>query len=198
MQKEMGAKKKYVVGKDFKGAIQQDVQGLAVGSNQSYGVEMTNLQESQELSLLVTEKLEKEDIFKLWVVKRFDSLDNYGLTPDTDLKGLLDRNAIQWLYVKEARNYYTYSGTFCYAKLTFASLNDQLADSGYSVANYVQMARAGEGYAWPRLSLLEESKVPENQRQDYVENPNLILNAKRPPARLFQQLRDLRSYTFVL
>jgi len=63
------------------------------------------------------------------------------------LKGVLDRNAVQWLYLKEARNYYTYSGAFCYAKLTFSSLNDSLSDTGNSVANYVKMARAGEGYA---------------------------------------------------
>jgi len=43
----------------------------------------------------------------------------------------------------EARNYYTYSGKFCYAKLTFKSLNDKLADTGYSIANYVQLALPG-------------------------------------------------------
>jgi hypothetical protein len=76
MQNEMGAKKKYVVGRYLKGAIEADIQGMMIGSNSASGIEMTNLQEAQELAHLVTTKLEKEDIFKLWVIKRFDSLDN--------------------------------------------------------------------------------------------------------------------------
>ena len=68
---------------------------------------MSNLQESQRIQLLVTTKLERDDIFKLFIVNRFDSLDNFFVTPDTDLKGLLDRNAVQFLYVSEARNYYS-------------------------------------------------------------------------------------------
>lgn len=35
MQNEMGARKKYVVGRFLKGAIQQDTQGLRIGSNTS-------------------------------------------------------------------------------------------------------------------------------------------------------------------
>ena len=99
MQNEMGAKKKYKVGKFFMGAVDSDVQGLAIQSNNAYGIEMSNLQESQELSLLCTTKLEREEIFKLFIVKRFDAVDNYQVTPDTDLEGLLDRNAVQFLYL---------------------------------------------------------------------------------------------------
>lgn len=108
MQNEMGARKKYLVGRYLKGAIEADIQGMMIGSNTMSGIEMTTLQESQELSLLTTEKLSKEDILKLYIIKRFDSLDNYFLTPDTDLKGLLDKNEVQWLYVKEVRNYFSY------------------------------------------------------------------------------------------
>lgn len=85
--------------------------------------------------------------FELYIIKRFDALDNYAITPDLDINGLLDRNAVQFLILKEARYFYTYAGKFCYSKLVFETLNDKLADTGYSVANYVQMARAGEGYA---------------------------------------------------
>lgn len=155
MQNEMGAKKRYQVGKYFMGAIESSVEGLMIASNSSYGAEMTNLQESQELSLLTTTKIEREDIFKLYIVKRFDSLDNSSITPDTDLNGLLDRNAVQFLYLAEARAYYSPNNKFIYSKLVFKSLNDKLADSGYSVANYIQLARPGEGYAWPRLKYLD-------------------------------------------
>ena len=147
MQNELGAKKRYQVGKFFMGAVSSDVQGLAIQSNNAYGVEMSNLQESQELSLLSTVKIEREDTFKLFIVKRFDSIDNYQVTPDTELEGLLDRNAVQFLYTSEARNYYIPSGKFCYTQLTFKSLNDKLADTGYSIANYVQLALPGSGYA---------------------------------------------------
>lgn len=58
MQDEMGAKKRYRIGRYFMGAVSDDVQGLAISSNNAYGVEMSNLQESQVLSLLTTEKLE--------------------------------------------------------------------------------------------------------------------------------------------
>jgi len=170
------------VGRYLKGAIESDIQGMMIGSNQGSGTEMTNLQESQELSLLVTTKLEKEDIFKLWIIKRFDSLDNYGLTPDTDIKGVLDRNQIQFLYLKEARNYYTYSGNYCYSRLVFSSLNDRLADTGYSVANYVQLARAGEGYAWPVSSSYPEAEVPEEQNHGCQVDPKSVLKKCRPPA----------------
>jgi len=44
-----------------------------IASNQSYGAEMTNLQESQELSLLTTTRLSREDVFKIYVIKRFDN-----------------------------------------------------------------------------------------------------------------------------
>lgn len=172
----------YLVGRFLKGAIQQDIQGLKIGSNVSWGVEMTNLQDSQTIQLLTTTHLERADVFKLWIIKRFDSLDNFFVTPDTDLKGLLDRNAVQFLYLTEAKNYYSSSGQFIYSSLSFESFNDRLADTGYSIANYVQMARAGEGYAWPRLKLLAE--IPKEQRHDYKENPNLILNKKRELARL--------------
>lgn len=107
-----------------------------ISSNQAYGAEMTTLQESQELSLLTTSKLEREDIFKLYIVKRFDALDNYSVTPDTKLEGLLDRNAVQFLFLAEARNFISPKNKFIYSKLVFKSLNDRLADSGYSVANY--------------------------------------------------------------
>lgn len=146
---------------------------------------MTNLQESQNIQLLVTTKLERADIFKLWIIKRFDSLDNFFITPDTDLKGLLDRNAVQFLYLSEARNYYSYSGKYIYSSLSFESLNDKLADSGYSIANYVQLARAGEGYAWPRLKLLPESEVPAPQKVGYSPNPNFVLDRKREAARFY-------------
>jgi hypothetical protein len=143
MQNEMGARKKHLVGKYFKGALESSIQGLMIGNTSGARVEMTNLQENQELFLLVTTKLEKEDVFKLYVIKRFDSLDNYGLTPDTDIKGLLDRNAIQYLYLNKIDDYLTYSGKYCYSKLVFKSLNDNLVDTGYSVANYVQPACGG-------------------------------------------------------
>lgn len=54
----MGARKKYLVGRYLKGAIEQDVQGFQIGSNQAFGVEMTDLQESQELTLLTTETMD--------------------------------------------------------------------------------------------------------------------------------------------
>jgi len=107
---------------------------------------MTNLQERQTLQILVTTKLEREDMFKLFVIKRFDTLDNFFVTPDTDIKGLLDMNAVQFLYISEARNYYTHSGKYVYSSISFENLNDKLSDTGYSIASYVQMARAGEGY----------------------------------------------------
>jgi len=65
MQNEMGAKIRRTVGKFMMGAIESDVQGLAIASNNTYGAEMSNLQESQEFSLLCTTKLKREDIFKL-------------------------------------------------------------------------------------------------------------------------------------
>jgi hypothetical protein len=65
MQNEMGAKKRYKVGKFIMGAIADDVQGTAISRNNAYGVEMANLQESQEFSLLCTTKLKREDSFKL-------------------------------------------------------------------------------------------------------------------------------------
>lgn len=164
MQNEMGAKKRYKVGRVLRGAVSSDVQGLAIASNNTYGVEMSNLQESQEFSLLFTTKLKREDIFKLYTVKRFESVDNYLVTPNTQLKGLLDRNVVQYLYLSEARNFYTYSGTFCYSQLTFKSLNDQLADSGYSIANYIQPALPGAGWAWPILKLVDKEEVPESQK----------------------------------
>jgi len=36
----------------------------------AYGVEMSNLQESQEFSLLLLLQLKRADVLKLWVVKR--------------------------------------------------------------------------------------------------------------------------------
>lgn len=69
---------------------------------------------------------------------------------DIFLKTTLSFKSIPFLavqFLKEARYFYTYAGKFCYSKLVFETLNDKLADTGYSVANYVQMARAGEGYA---------------------------------------------------
>ena len=104
MQNEMGARKKCFVGRYLKGAVVADVQGLAIGSSEASGIPMTTLQESQVISLYVTDKLDKGDVFKLWIAKRFDTLDNHWLTPDTDLKSLLDKNQIQFLYLKEERN----------------------------------------------------------------------------------------------
>jgi hypothetical protein len=123
MQNEMGAKKKYKVGRVLRGAVSSDVQGLAIASNNTYGTEMSNLQESQEFSLLFTTKLKREDIFKLYTVKRFESVDNYLVTPNTQLKGLLDRNVVQYLSEPssgtvrlrgEARNFYTLNYTLNY------------------------------------------------------------------------------------
>ena len=65
MQNEMGARKYYQVGRLLKGAILEDVQGLSIGSNEGSGVSLTNLQENQAISLLITDKLDKSDIFKL-------------------------------------------------------------------------------------------------------------------------------------
>ena len=107
MQNEMGAMKKYVVGKYLKGAIEEETTGLMINKNESFGADMTNLQQEERISLLSTTRLEKEDIFKLYVVKRFDTLDNYVQTPDTEIKGLWDRNQIQWLYVSQASNFYS-------------------------------------------------------------------------------------------
>jgi hypothetical protein len=105
MQNEMGTKKRYQVGRYFMGAIESNVEGLMISSNSSYGADMTNLQESQELSVFTTTKIEREEIFKLYIVKRFDSLDNYSVTPDTSLDGLLDRNAVQFLYLQKQEAY---------------------------------------------------------------------------------------------
>lgn len=134
---------------------------------------MSNLQESQQIQLLVTHKLEREDIFKLYIVKRFDSLDNLLITPDTDIKGLLDRNAVQFLYISDMNDYYSTEGNFIYASVTLQSLNDRLADSGYSIANYVQAARAGEGYAWPRLRIKEAANpnLPLAERIEVIVDP---------------------------
>lgn len=105
MQNEMGARKKIIVGQFYKGCLESDIQGLEIGSNESSGVMMSNLQEHQSLVLYTTAKLEKEDIFKLWTVMRFDCLDNWGITPDIDINGLLDRNRIQYLYISKKHLY---------------------------------------------------------------------------------------------
>jgi len=75
--------------------IENDVQGMMIGGGNLSDGEMTSLQENQSFSLLTTESLTKEDMYKLYIVKRFDTVDNYNLTPDTDIEGLLDRNSIQ-------------------------------------------------------------------------------------------------------
>lgn len=106
---------------------------------------MTNLQESQTISLLTTVRLQREDVFKLFIIKRYDALDNFFITPDMDITNLTDRNQVQFLYLSEARNYYTQSGKFAYSKLVFDSLNDKLADTGYSISNYIQLALPGAG-----------------------------------------------------
>lgn len=182
MQNEMGAKKKYQVGKFVLGEIQEEVQGLKISSNQAFGAEMTNLQESQTISLLTTVKLQREDVFKLFIIKRYDALDNFFITPDTDLTNLTDRNQVQFLYLQEARSYYTQSGKFAYSKLVFDSLNDKLADTGYSIANYVQLARPGEAYPWHKLKLVEKKDIPIAQRiGSFPKNDRRW----RPPARAF-------------
>lgn len=40
-------------------------------------------------------------------------------------------------------------------------------------------------FNWPRLALGLKSEVPQNQREDYIQNPKLILNPKRPAARIY-------------
>jgi len=199
MQNEMGARKKIIVGQFYKGCLESDIQGLEIGSNESSGVMMTNLQEHQSLVLYTTAKLEKEDIFKLWTVMRFDCLDNWGITPDIDINGLLDRNRIQYLYISKKHLYLDPSnGRDCYTGIEFESLNDRLSDTGYSIANYVQPALAGVGYARPRFKLVPEHEIPLPQRHDSQPNPNLILNAKRSPARYHFTVRGVKYYAAVV
>jgi len=152
----MGAKKHYGVGRYFKGMVTQDIHGLSIGSNRNFGADMTHLQENTQISLITTTKLNRADIFKIWIIKRFDATDNLWVTPDLNLKSLWDKNQIQFLYLSECQNFYTYNGVFAHSILTFESLNDKLANSGYSIANYVQLALMGAGYAWPRLRLKED------------------------------------------
>jgi len=156
MQCELGAKKHYGIGRYFKGMVTRDAQGLLIGSNQGCGAQMTHLQEKTNISLITTTKLEREDIFKIWILKRYDATDNLWITPDIDLKTLWDRNQIQFLYLASAENYYSYKGKIMHSKLSFESLNDKLADTGYSVVNYIQLALMGGGYAWPRLRLKKD------------------------------------------
>ena len=159
---------------------------------------MMNLQSFQEFSLYITEALTKEDLFKLYIVKRYDTHDNYFITPDIVFKDVIDRNRIQFLYIKEVRKYLDINGKHCYSKVIFTSLNDQLANSGYSIANYVQLALAGVGYAFPMLKLVEPEAVPYNQRLNFVDNPNLIMNRKRPIAKRFQSSPKEELYIAVV
>lgn len=162
MQNELGARKKYIVGRYFKGMIERDSVSLEIAQRGTYGVEMTSLQEKQVISLLTTTKLDREDIFKLYILKRFDTNDPFGgnaETPNVPLYGVVDRNRAQYLFISQLENYYSLDNKFIYAKVTFSSLNDRLADSGYSIASYVQAARAGEGYAWPMLEKQDDGTI---------------------------------------
>lgn len=82
--------------------------------------------------------------------------------------------------------------------MEFESLNDKLSDTGYSVANYIQPALPGSGYAWPRLKLLPKHEIPLVQRPGYQANPNLILNKKRPEARYHSTIRGIKYYVVVV
>jgi len=166
MQYEMGARKKYQVGRYFKGALESETQGLLIRSDTTWGTDMTNLQESHEFSFYITEKIQKEDIFKLYIVKRFDTLDDYRITPDLYINNLVDRNSIQVLFIREVKPFYAPNGKYCYNRLVLESLNDKLANTGYSIANYIQFALAGVGFAWPRLKLFPKAEIPLNQRKD--------------------------------
>jgi hypothetical protein len=75
MQNELGATKKYVVGKYFKGMVERDTVSLDIVQRGTYGIEMTSLQEKQTITLLTTTKFDRADIFKLYILKRFDALD---------------------------------------------------------------------------------------------------------------------------
>jgi len=70
MQNEQGARKEYRVGRYFKGLIESETIGLNINSAQTYGINMTSLQAEEKITLLTTERIEKEDIFKLFIVKR--------------------------------------------------------------------------------------------------------------------------------
>ena len=80
-------------------------------------------------------------------------------TPNTLGGSIVDRNRVQYLFVSQLENDYSLDDKFVYCKVTFSSLNDRLADSGYSIASYVQPARAGEGYAWPLLEKDSEGAI---------------------------------------
>jgi hypothetical protein len=77
MQCEMGAKKHYGMGRYFKGMLTKEAYGLSISTTQGYGADMSHLQEQTNISLIITEKLTKEDDFKLYIVKRYDAADYY-------------------------------------------------------------------------------------------------------------------------
>jgi hypothetical protein len=199
MQNEMGARKKFIVGQFYKGCLREWYSRSRDWKQWKLWSNYDNLQEHQSLVLYTTAKLEKEDIFKLWTVVRFDCLDNWGITPDIDINGLLDRNRIQYLYISKKHLYLDPSnGRYCYTRIEFESLNDRLSDTGYSIANYVQPALAGVGYARSRLKPVPEHEIPLPQRHDYQPNPNLILNAKIPPARYHSTVRGVKYYAAIV
>jgi len=151
MQKEKGARKEYRVGRYFKGLVESETIGLNINTAQTYGINMSSLQAEEKITLLTTEKIEKEDIFKLFIIKHWDRDDYPGITENTRLNTIYDKNKVQFLFLAACSNFYSPKGKFIYSQLTFSSLNDRLADTGYSIANYTQLSLIGAGYAWPML-----------------------------------------------
>lgn len=159
MQEELGATKKYDVGRFFKGVVEEDLQGLRIGSNESAGIKMTNLQAEEKITILTTEKIKKEDIFKLYIIKHWDIKDYDFVSPEMPIKNIYDKNSVQFLYIFSCQTFYNTKGNFIYASISFASLNDALSDSGYSIANYVQLSLPGGGFAFPMLKQNAEGKI---------------------------------------
>jgi hypothetical protein len=77
MQNELGAKKKYQVGKYFKAMLVDESMGLQIRSTSAYIAQMSQLQQEQTVILITTHKLTKADIFKLYIAKRYDGDDNF-------------------------------------------------------------------------------------------------------------------------
>lgn len=147
---------------------QKDISDLHLTKEYKVGRYFRGYFASNNLSSTFNPVLSDKDFIGQFIDEGFNIISYDDLT-DIDLFKLYiipEQEEYKYLYISNATRYFKDGNKFSHVEITFQTLNNQIAESGNAVEEFIHRSGSGEGYAWPVVDADQNVTVDDVRSRD--------------------------------
>jgi len=116
----------------------------------SFG-DYTEISEDSSLKVITTYRVEKENLTKFYLVPSISNEDNF-----VPSKGFDDNDIY---YIFKSTNIFDTNHEYCFSVIELKNIQNNLAQSGQVIEQFIQFGSPGQGYLFPKL-IFNNERIP--------------------------------------